>query len=79
MTRKTTIIYCLLNFSSALVLFANPAIYASPSPIACKDSFLTVLMITNSTSKVIYNQIRSLNPTQVFSKNCVREQHKRIK
>ena len=51
-----------LNLSSALVLFMNPAIYASSSPIKCKDTFLIVLTIASSTSKIIYNQIRSSNP-----------------
>ena len=71
--------YCLLNLSGALVLFANPAIYASSSRITCKDSFLIVLSIANSTSKIIYNQIRSLKPRQVSSKKCVRKQHKSVK
>ena len=68
--------YSLLNLSCALVLFANPGSYASSSPITCKDPFLVVLTIANGTSKIIHNQIRSLKPAQVFSKNCVSEQHK---
>ena len=36
--------HCLLNLSIALVLFANPAIYASSSPISCKYSFLTIFL-----------------------------------
>ena len=71
--------YSLLNLSSALVLFANPAIYTSSSPTTCKDSFLIVLTIANSTPKIIYNQRRPLKPPQVSSKNCVRKQHKRMK
>ena len=69
----------LLNLSSALVLFTNAAIYASSGPITCKDSFLIVLTIANSTYKIIYHEIWSLNPPQVCSKNCVHEQHKRMK
>ena len=70
--------YCLLNLSHALVLFANPAIYASSSPMTNKDSFLTVLTVANRTSKIIYNQIRLFKPTQVSSNNWVREQPKRM-
>ena len=58
--------YCLLNLSSVLVLFANQAIYASFSPIKCKDSFLIVPTIANSTSKIIYDQIRLLKPPSSF-------------
>ena len=71
--------YCLLNLSSVLVLFTNPGIYARSSPLTCKDSFLIVLKIANSTSKTIYNQIRSFKPLQVSLKNCVRQLHKRMK
>ena len=75
----TIISYCLLRLSSALLLLENAAIYASSSPITCKDSFLIVLMIANSTFKIIFNQIRSLKtPSKVSWNNCVREQHKRI-
>ena len=44
--------YCLLNLSSALVLFANPAIYVSSSPINCKDSFLIALTIATAHPKL---------------------------
>ena len=58
--------YCLLNLStSALVLFANPAIYSSSSPIICKGSFLIVLTIADSISKIIFNQTRLLKPNQI--------------
>ena len=46
------LIYCLLNLSCALVLFANPAISASPSPITRKDIFLIASTIASSTSQL---------------------------
>ena len=72
-TQKYISLYCLSNLSSALVLFANPAIYASSSLLTCKDSFLFVLMIANSTPKIIYNQIISLKlPSSLLKELCSR-------